>query len=121
MAEIAAHDMDAVTRQMGGIFNKNDSSDEDSLDNTGNFDYIDKGKRQTESLPVVMTPSMRAQVQTRMNRNPVQQCLIQGQVGTIRGQTHGFATNSGNTVLMHVKTSYHSLNMRSKRYVSCTF
>ena len=47
MAEIPAHDMDAVTRQTGGIFNENDSSDKDSLDNTGNFNYIDKGKRQT--------------------------------------------------------------------------
>ena len=47
MAEIPAHDMDALTRQMGGIFNENDSSDEDSLDNTGNFDYIDKENRRT--------------------------------------------------------------------------
>ena len=38
MAEIPAHDMDAVTRQMGGLFDENDSSDEDSLDNAGNFD-----------------------------------------------------------------------------------
>ena len=34
------HDMDAVTRQMGALFEEGGDSDEESLDNTGAFDHL---------------------------------------------------------------------------------
>ena len=45
---IDAHDMDAVTRQMGALFDEGSYSDEESIDNAGAFDHL-KGEEDAQS------------------------------------------------------------------------
>ena len=51
---INAHDMDAVTRQMGALFDEGSDSDEESVDNAGAFDYLkdeDVGQNAGNEVP----------------------------------------------------------------------